>query len=121
VAVNRVDPPGFPEFMIISPAHGDDMIPAAACLAVAEIKREGGRVGAAFRLHAETWMMSFSKLPLEIQVKVRAAMEVAWRDGGSQLPRHLFDRAGPFAAKTFDESRADLRDKLPHMLSRPPS
>jgi hypothetical protein len=107
--------------MIISPAHGDNMIPMAACLAVAEIKREGGKVGAAFRQHADAWMMSFGKLPREIQATVRATMEVAWWDGGSQLPPHLFDRSGHFVAKTFDEIYADLQSKLPHMLSRPPS
>ena len=49
VAVNRADHTrGFPEFMIISPLYGDDMIPVAACLAVAEIKQDGGKVGEAF-------------------------------------------------------------------------
>jgi hypothetical protein len=107
--------------MIISPAHGDNMIPAAACLAVAEIKEEGGKVGAAFRHHAYAWMTSFGKLPPEIQARVRAAMNVAWLDGGSHPPSNLFDRSAPFAAKTFDEIRSDLQSMLPHMLSRPPS
>ena len=62
-------------------------------------------------------MMGFGKLPPDIQVKVRAAMEAAWLDGGSQLPRHLFDQSGPFAARTFDEIRADLEGTLPHMLT----
>jgi len=92
----------------------------AAALAVADIQREGGTINEGFRRHADAWMIAFPKLPPDLQKTVKTMMEVAWQGIGSP-PRHLFERSGPFAAKTFREIVSDLEGRLPQMLPRPPS
>lgn len=122
VAINRVDHDrGFPDFIIVSPGHPDELVSVAAALAVADIKGNGGQVKEAFRQHARNWMSAFHKLTAEMQAKVRHQMEVAWRDGGSSIPRHLFDSEGPFRAKPFGELRDEMLAKLPRNLGRPPN
>ena len=122
VAVNRVNyTQTFPDYMIISPRHGDEILPAAASLAVIDIKRVGDTVNDAFRRQADAWLISYPKLPPEIQEKVRYAMEIAWRDCGSQPPAHLYKREGMFAAKTFSEINSEYQRILPQMLGRAPS
>lgn len=121
VAINRLDiARGYPEFMILSPRHGDQIISMAAALAVAEIKQNGGMVKEAFRCHALSgWMVGYDKAPPEIQENVRAMMEVAWRDSGQSAPYHLFERNGPFTPKTFSEIYEELKSRLPQKLARP--
>jgi hypothetical protein len=120
VAINRIDHTrGYPNFIIAHLGHGDAMIPMAAALAVDEIKGEGGKVNTAFRQHAQGWMISFGKLPPEIQAIVKPSVETAWRDGGLQVPPHLFGGFGSLSFKSAEEIHGDLMRALPQRLSRP--
>lgn len=121
VAINRIDDTrNFPSFMVVSPAHGDSMIPMAAAFAAAEIRENGEGINDAFRVYADAWMMAFPKLPPEIQGVVRSSVESAW-EGKGAVPAHLFDRKGPFNSKTFDEIASELRDLVPRKLRHPES
>ena len=121
VAVNRIDRSrGFPDIHILSPDHGDALIPLAAALSVAEIQRDGDVVLDGFRRYASVWLATFPKLPPEQQKFVREMFELAWAGTGSRPPDHLFQRSAGFEGTSFDEIAASLTDRLPRMLRRPP-
>ncbi|WP_147021479.1 SIR2 family NAD-dependent protein deacylase, partial [Methylobacterium radiotolerans] len=120
VAVNRLNfSSGFPSYLLACPRYPDYVVPVAAAMAVAEIKDAGDRVGEAFRIQADAWMIAFHKLPDHLQSQVKAAMEIAWKDAGQSVPRSLFNKSGPFAMKSFDDFMSEMRDRIPK-FTKPP-
>ncbi len=119
VAINRINPPGFPRYPVMSAGYGFAMMLLAGAHAIISIKHVGGKIGDAVRMHVRSWMPAYKKLPPEMQQQVRSAMESAWVDGGSSVPEHLFDNSGFFPMKSFEEIRADFIGNLPKGLGRP--
>ena len=119
VAINRINPSGFPRYPVISAGHADIVTLLAGVHAIISIKHAGGKIGDAVRMHMRSWMPAYKNLPPELQGQVRSAMESAWADTGSSVPEHLFDNSGPLPMKGFEEIYADLIGNLPKGLGRP--
>ena len=121
VAINRInDTAPFPCFMIATPTYNDELIVLAAILAVAEIERDGDTFNEAFRLHAQAWMRAFAGLAPEVKNMAELAMATAWHGTGSPPPTQLFERSVFGGSKGFSDIKAELMDRLPRKLYRPP-
>ena len=121
VAINRInDTVSFPRFMIMSPRHGDELIPMAAILAVAEIEKEGDPFNEAFRLHAQAWMRAFAGFAPEVKTMAELAMATAWRALGRRRHRTC-SKSQCRRFQGLSDTKAELMDRLPRNLRRLPS
>lgn len=51
LAINRINPPGFPRYPVISAGHGDVVTLLAGAHAIISVKQAGGKIGDAVRMH----------------------------------------------------------------------
>ncbi|MDB5650807.1 MAG: hypothetical protein JWL62_2327 [Hyphomicrobiales bacterium] len=57
----------YPNYLVVTPRHGDMVPLAAGIMAIAMIKQSGGKIGDALRSHARSWVSAFAKLSPELQ------------------------------------------------------